>query len=173
MKRIFVLLGIVTLSFSTFGQIKWYTFEEALKLNQQEPKKIMVDVYTDWCSWCKVMDKNTFSNDIVSKYINENFYAVKFNAEQKEDVVIGDKTFKFVPQGTRGYHELAAALLNGKMGYPSVVFLDESVRIIQPFQGYIKAKPFDQIIKFIGGNRYLDTKWEDFLAEYKSPVAED
>ncbi|MBN2350174.1 MAG: DUF255 domain-containing protein [Bacteroidales bacterium] len=153
--------------------VKWYTFEEALKLNEKNPKKILIDVYTDWCSWCKVMDKNTFNHVKIIPFLNEKFYPVKFNAEQKEDVVLGDKTFKFIPQGNRGYHELAAALLNGKLAYPSIVFLDEQVRIIQPFQGYIKPKQFDEISKFIGDDHYKNQSWEDFTKSYVSSIPEE
>ena len=154
----------------TQAPVKWYTIEEAFELNKKAPRKIMIDVYTDWCTWCKVMDDKTFSNNVIADYINAKFYAVKFNAEQKTDVVLRGKSYKFIASGRRGYNELAAELLNGQLGYPSVVFLDENTNIIQPVQGYIEAKPFDQIIKFIGGNAYKSTKWEDFQASYVSPL---
>lgn len=64
------------------------------------------------------MDKATFQRPEVATYMNEHFYNVKFNAEQKEDIEILGNNFKFIAQGNRGYHELAAALLNGKMSYP-------------------------------------------------------
>lgn len=152
--------------------IKWYTFTEALELNKKEPRKIIVDVYTDWCGWCKVMEKNTYNNEIIAEYIRKKFYIVKLDAEQKEDVKIGNKTYKFVPQGRRGYHELAAILLQGNMVYPSVVFLDEKVRILQSFQGYIRAKQFDEIIKYIGENHYITKSWDEFIASYKSKITE-
>jgi thioredoxin-related protein len=152
--------------------VKWYTIEEAFTKAQKEPRKIMIDVYTDWCSWCKVMDKNTFSNQVISEYINKNFYPVKFNAEQKEIVVLNGQTFKYVPSGSRGYHELAAALLNGQLSFPSVVFLDEQTKMIQPIQGYIQAREFDGIIKFIGDDLYKTKKWEDFQSSYVSPIPE-
>ncbi|MBN2764005.1 MAG: hypothetical protein JXR41_13000, partial [Bacteroidales bacterium] len=97
---------------------------------------------------------------------------VKFNAEQKEDVTVNGKTYKFIAAGSRGYHELAAALLNGNLGYPSVVFLDENANMIQPLQGFIRARQFDQIINFIGGDHYKTQKWEEFLTTYISPVKE-
>jgi thioredoxin-related protein len=149
--------------------VKWYTFEEAIELNKKEPRKIMIDVYTDWCGWCKVMDKSTFNDSIVSKYLNEKYYPVKLNAEQKEDIVFNGVTFKFVAQGSRGYHELAAALLNNQLSYPSTVFLDENIRIIHVQKGYMKAQPFDEIIRFIGDDYYKTTTWEAWKTSYKSP----
>ena len=88
------------------------------------------------------MDKNTFNDPQVSKLLNEKFYAVKFNAEQREDVVFDNHTFKFVPSGRNGYHELAAALLNNQLSYPTVVFLDEEFKMIQPLAGYRQAPEF-------------------------------
>ncbi|RMG18380.1 MAG: DUF255 domain-containing protein, partial [Bacteroidetes bacterium] len=75
-------------------QINWVSIEEAAKLAQQDGKKILIDVYTDWCGWCKKMDKATYANAEVANYINANFHAVKFNAEQREEVVLKGKTFK-------------------------------------------------------------------------------
>lgn len=169
MLSLFVLLNAITLGVNS-QEVKWYTIEEAIKLNEKEPRKIVIDVYTNWCSWCKVMDKNTFSNKIIAEYLNEKYYPVKFNAEQTEDVTILGQTFKFVPQGKRGYHELAAALLNGKLGYPSIVFMDENNQIIHLEQRYIEAKLFDMMIKFIGNDHYKTEKWENWTAEYKSPI---
>ena len=58
-------------------EVKWLTFEEAIELNRREPRKIMIDVYTDWCSWCKVMDKNTFNQAVIANYLNKTYYQVK------------------------------------------------------------------------------------------------
>ena len=174
MRKILIFLVSLFFAFSVNAQtpVKWYTVEEAYALTKKEPRKILIDVYTDWCSWCKVMDKNTFSNQVIAEYLNKNFYPVKFNAEQKSDVTLNGKTYKFVASGSRGYHELAAELLSGQLGYPSVVFLDEQTKMIQPVQGYIQAKQFDGIVKFIGGNHYKTKTWEDFQASYVSPIKE-
>jgi uncharacterized protein YyaL (SSP411 family) len=150
--------------------VKWYTIEEAFALTEKEPRKIMIDVYTDWCGWCKVMDNKTFSNQVIAEYLNQHFYAVKFNAEQKADVTLKGKVYKYVPSGSKGYHQLAYELLNGNLGYPSIVFLDEKTNMLQPLQGFYEAKPFDAIVKFIGGDAFKTTKWEDFQASYVSPI---
>lgn len=150
------------------AQVQWLTFEEAVAKNKENPKKLFIDVYTDWCGWCKVMDKNTFNHPEIAKYLNENFYPVKLDAEQKEDITFNGHTFKFVASGRKGYHELAASLLNGKLSFPTVVFLDEQLRIIQPLPGYHKPEQFDPILRFIGGDSYKDISWEDFQKSYSS-----
>ena len=63
--------------------VKWMSFEQAIEKSKTEKRKIFIDVYTDWCGWCKVMDKNTFSETQVAKILNEMFYPVKLDAEQR------------------------------------------------------------------------------------------
>lgn len=153
----------------TASTVNWMTFEEAVALNKKKPKKIFVDVYTDWCGWCKKMDASTFQKEEIAKYLNDNFYAVKFNAEQKEDITFNGTTFKFVESGRRGYHQLAAALTNNKLSYPTVVFMDEDSRMIQPIAGFLKPEQFDPIVKYIGGDHYKETQWNEFQKQYQSP----
>ena len=101
-----VLVAVASQAFAQ-GQINWVSWEEAVELNQREPRKIVVDVYTEWCGWCKKMDKATFQNEQVAAYVNENYYAIKFDAEQKEEIRIHDKVYKYVKSGRKGYHELS------------------------------------------------------------------
>ncbi len=152
------------------GGVKWLTFEEAVVLHKENPKKLLIDLYTDWCGWCKVMDRETYSNEKLSAYINENFYPVKFNAEQRESVVFDGHTFKFIPQGRRGVHELAAALTRNQLSYPTTVFMDEELRIIQPIAGYLKPKQMEPILNFIGGDHYKTVAWADYKKGYISSL---
>jgi len=149
--------------------VQWMTFEEAVEKSKTEKRKIFIDVYTDWCGWCKVMDKKTFNQPAVAKLLNEKFYPVKFNAEQREDVVFSGTTFKFIEYGGRGTHQLAAALLNNKLSYPTVVFLDEDFKMLLPLQGYREAPEFHKIAQFIGENHYKKQKMQDWEAQYQSP----
>ena len=134
----------------------------ALTLTESTPKKIFIDVYTDWCGWCKRMDMATFQNPEVAAYMNEHYYNVKFDAEQKESIEILGNTFEFVPQGNRGYHELAAALLNGKMSYPTVIFMNGKFEMLSPVPGYQEAGPFMNIAKYFGDNIYTEKSWQDY-----------
>ena len=125
-------------------QIAWITIEEAYAktLADPQPKKLFIDVYTDWCGWCKVMDRKTFANPEVARYMNAHYYMVKFNAEQREDVEILGNTFKYVERGRGGYHELAALLLNSQLSYPTVVFMNAKFEIISPVPGFHEAGEF-------------------------------
>lgn len=138
--------------------INWVTFEEAIELSKKKPKKIFVDVYTNWCGWCKKMDKATFQDPEVAKYMNKNFYCIKFNAEGKDDVIVGDKTYS----NNGKTHQLARDLLNGKLSYPTVVFLDERFSNLSPVPGYREPNDFLHIARFFGNNIYKTKNWEQY-----------
>ncbi len=171
---VYALMAMGTVAYaqeSHDGPVKWMSFEQAVEKSKTEKRKIFIDVYTDWCGWCKVMDKNTFSEAQVAKILNEDFYPVKFNAEQTEDILFKGTTFKFIPSGSKGTHQLALALLNNQLSYPTVVFLDEEFAMIQPVPGYQKAEEFHRMIEFIGKGHYKTMKWADWQGVYKSPYA--
>ncbi len=140
------------------------SWDEALRRNEIEQRKFVVDIYTSWCSWCKRLDKVTFQNEDIAKYINENFYAIKFNAEQKAPVVIHGKTYKYLKKNKRGYHELAAALTQGNLSYPTVVFLDNKLRTIQALKGFHSPKDFAVIIRYFADDHYKTTPWKKFAS---------
>ena len=175
-KKLFTIVtfAIISISFLSFTHIenetstvKWYTWEEAVKASEKEKRKIFVDVYTDWCGWCKEMDKTTFNASNIAKYLNDDFYAVKLNAEQKQDIQFREHTFKFVKQGRRGYHQLAYELLNGRMSYPTVIVLDENFARILIAPGYQKANDFEYVLKFAAEEHYKSKSWQDFLNKEK------
>ena len=164
----FILAVIINFnSIDAIGQdkVKWYTMEEVQKKNAENPKKIFIDVYTEWCGWCKKMDATTFTDPKIIKILNEDFYAVKLDGEGSEAIIFKDKEYKFVPQGRKGYHELAAALMNGKLSYPTTVYLDENLNMIQPIPGYMKVEDLEPILIYLGQDHYKNETWKDFLAK--------
>jgi thioredoxin-related protein len=156
---------------STNAKIHWLTFEEAFAMHQVTPKKWVIDVSTDWCGWCKRMDKTTFSDSLVIDHVNANFYAVALDGEYKEPIVVGDRTYEFVAQGQRGYHELPAELMGGKMSYPTIVFLGEGLQNLSSIPGYKDAASFLQIVEFFEVYDAVKNpiKWEEFVQNYVSP----
>jgi thioredoxin-related protein len=152
----------------TGDKIKWYTWEEAMEAMKSEKKKVFIDLYTDWCGWCKRMDKTTFTDPEVIKYMNANYYAVKLDGEEREDIQYGDHTFKYVPEGRRGYHELAAALLEGRMSYPSFVYMDEEIRKITVSPGYKDAEMLMVELSFIADEHFKTTDFNTYKEQYKS-----
>ncbi len=147
--------------------IKWYTFTEAVAANIKSPRPLFIDVYTDWCSWCKKMDKTTFRDPEIVKYMNETFYPVKFDAEMKEDIVFQGKTFVNPnPESTRSSHQVAQALLKGKMSYPSYVFMSDKLEWLTVVPGYMDSNKFDPIIHFFGEKAYEDRSFEEYSKDY-------
>lgn len=146
-------------------QIKWVSWEEAVELNKQVPRKIFVDIYTDWCGWCKRMDATTFQDPEVVRYVSEYFYAVKLNAEQRETINFRDVEYKFhaVEQSRRGgIHTLAYALLDGRTSYPSFVMLNERFERIAIMPGYKKPDQLLKELKFAAEEVYKERSWKEY-----------
>ena len=168
--KVILCMFFMSVSFALNAQeVEWLTWSEAAELavTEKNPKKIFVDVYTDWCGWCKKMDKDTFQNPEVATYMTENFYMVKLDGEGKEPIEYKGKTYKFVPSGRKGYHEFAAALLQGRLSYPTTIFLDEEMNMLSPVPGYQKPKPFLNIAKYFGDNIYKEQDWKTYSGEGK------
>ena len=175
MKYLLSLLAVVVISSAfTFTsnpepqgeiKVKWMSWEEAVQANKKNPKKIFIDVYTDWCGWCKKMDKTTLSNPKIVKELNANFYSVKFDAEQKESINFDGNEFKFVNQGRKGVHELAYSLLDGRMGYPAFVFLDETFSRIMISPGFKEPEALAKELEFTKTEAYKTTSWENYTGK--------
>ena len=173
-KNIYITLGLfLFFAIAPLGiqaqEVNWISWEEAAEkvANDKNPKKIFVDVYTDWCGWCKKMDKDTFQNPEVAAYMADKFYMVKFDAEGKDPIQFKGKEFKFVKSGKRGYHELAIELTQGRLSYPTVVFLDADFKLLSPVPGYQKAAPFLHIAKYFGNDIYKEKDWKTYDSESK------
>jgi len=158
----------------SFGQVdnksgdgvNWMTWSEVEDALKKEKKKVFVDVYTDWCGYCKKMDKTTFKDKEIITYINENFYAVKFDAEQKETIILDGNKYKYVKSGKRGYNQLAADLLKGRLSYPTIAFLNDDLSLIQPIPGYMDAKKMETILTYFAENNHKKTPWTRYEKSY-------
>jgi uncharacterized protein YyaL (SSP411 family) len=143
----------------------WLTAIEAQALWDSEKKPILIDVYTDWCHYCKVMDNTIWQHKEVTDYASKNFYPIKFNAESKEPVTWMGKTYEFKP--AYKVHMLAAEWLAGNMVYPStVIMLPGEAPIVIP--GVLEVKELEPMLHYFGGKHYQHTTWKDYKANYKS-----
>ena len=166
MKKLLLTLAIIaSFGFCNAQTINWMTFQEAVELNRTAPKKIFIDMYTDWCGWCKRMDQTTFQNPEVISYMNENYYAVKFDAERNDTIVFGGYTYvnEGGMNGRKGTHQLAAALLQGRLSYPSYVFMNEKNQVLTVAPGYMDASQFLPVLKYIGTDAYLKQSFKDYI----------
>ena len=166
----FFLFGFITLS-KAQEKVKWYSFEEAVALNKENPRKIFIDVYTDWCGWCKKLDKTTFVDPVIVEILNNKYYSVKFNAESTKPIDFGGKTFTN-EGGSRSTHQLAAALLQGKMSYPSAAYLTEDLQLLTSVPGYLTPKDLEPILNFFSTDSYKTVAYQAYLKDFKGKATE-
>ncbi len=147
----------VTPYHSTEAGLNWYKVEDLEKMSNIEDRTVLVDLYTDWCGWCKKMDKNTFTDPEVVKFLNENFVLVKFNAEQKETINFKGEVYETIPRGRKPTNKLAIKFLNGRMSYPSFVYLDgANLDKIKISVGYKKPKQLiTELQKLLADNEVI------------------
>ncbi len=127
-----VLLAVGMISGSARADVKFKeaTLAEAQKMAAKEKKVIMIDFYTDWCIWCKTLDRTTYSNQQVGDYANEHFVSLKINAEKGEGTEIAKKY--------------------GVTGYPTIVFISADAKEVSRVVGYQDAEPFMRSMKLAG-----------------------
>jgi len=169
---IIIVCSFLTAAFAQSQEpVRWYSINEAVELNKKEPRLFMIDVYTDWCGWCKRMDANTFTNPVIADYVNTYFYPVKLNAEQKDDIILEGKTYSYVENGSRGYNELAAILLNGRLSYPSIVYLNEKLQIISIAPGYKTPPQLEIYLAFFQQRAYTRQNITEFAETFRGKIA--
>jgi len=176
-KTIFLMFAMAFISFNALAQkINWVTLEEAVTLQKKVPKKIMMDAYTNWCGPCKMLDRNTFQNNDVSDYVNEHYYAVKFNAEGNETVNFNGQEFSnpnynpALANRRNSAHELSRYFQI--QAYPTIVFLDEKGTLIFPLKGYKTPSQIELYLKMFkkDDHKILDTqeKFNEYYKAFKS-----
>ena len=144
--------------------INWMTWAEVQTALKTNPKPIIVDVYTSWCGWCKFMDKTTFKNRKVISYINNNMYAVKFDAETKTPIQFDGNLYENKELGhKRGSHDLANAILNDEMSYPTIVYFNENLERITISTGFKKSKALLKELSYVTEKAYLSMDLHDYI----------
>lgn len=156
MKLILIIAGLITSGILLFAipsetppdltaeqeVIQWHQIQDLSALASKGDKNIVLDIYTDWCSWCKVMDNKTFSDTDLASYLNQHYYMVKFDAETKDAIQFKGKDYPFVKAGKRGHHSLARVLCQERLSYPAFVVLDQDLNIKQVIRGFQDAAQF-------------------------------
>jgi thioredoxin-related protein len=146
--------------------IHWITSIDELQAKmQKEPKKVYIDFYTGWCGWCKKMDASTFSNPSLIKYMNQNFYAVKFDAERQDVIHYMGKEYRFEPQYKA--NTFAVEMMKGQMSYPTALIMTENFQNPQPVAGYMTVSQIEPLLTYFGDNAYKHGPWPDYQKNYK------
>lgn len=149
-----------------FAKVEWMTLEEAANSMQKEKRPILIDLYTDWCGWCKVMDKKTYSNKNVSTYLQQKFYSVKLNAEGNKNIQWNGKTYKF--NANYKTHDFAIYLTGGQLSYPTTVIIPVEELQPQAIPGYLEPKDLEMIVKYFGEGKFGKVPFNQFQQQFKS-----
>ena len=174
-----IFLFFILIQFQLYSQeINWMSLDEVREAQKTNPKNVLIDVYTNWCGPCKLMDRNTFSNTDIIRIINENYYAVKFNAEGNDTVTFMDKVFtnpnfdSTKTQKRNSSHQLTQFL--GINAYPSTLFFDSDMNYLTPVKGYLNPKQIEIYLLLFKDDTYKNVKsqsdFDNFVKNFKSQV---
>jgi len=149
------------------AEIHWITSIDELQAKmRQNPKKVYMDVYTGWCGWCKKMDATTFRNPDLIKYMNNNFYAVRLDAERKDTIHFQGKDYYYNPQFKA--NTFAVELMKGQMSYPTAIIMMENFQPgTQVIAGYMEVKQIEPLLTYFGDNVNKHQPWDVYLKSYK------
>ena len=170
MKQLILFTLLIAFGSVSAQKINWMTMNEAVAAQAKNPKKIFVDMYTNWCGPCKLLDRNTFSNKDVANFINTNFYAVKFNAEGNEDIEANGQSFtnpSYDPaKASRRNSSHQFTRYMGVRAYPTVLFIDEDGKLINKVKGYRTPQQLEVYLKFFGTDLWKTIVTQEAFNEY-------
>ncbi|MBS1936200.1 MAG: thioredoxin family protein [Bacteroidetes bacterium] len=156
--------------------VKWTDLATAQKAAKKDGKPILIDVYTTWCGPCRMLSANTFGDQQTADYINSHYHPVKFDAEGRDPVVYNGKTYTnptYDPamKGSRnGTHDLTMAIapVNGRVAYPTIVYMNSEGQVLAPVQGYMTPEQIEPILVFFGDGAYTKQEFGEFQKAFTS-----
>ncbi len=149
---------------------RWQGFTEALELQKKKPKKIIINLGAGFCNTCRVMTKATFTDSVLVKYLNKNFYLVDFAAEQKTEIDFKGKKYLNNGEGGFPFHSLALELTRKNFVIPAVIILDEKSEILDVINFYQTPQWLIKVAHYFGDNEYTKMKWDEYLKKNETPV---
>ncbi len=145
--------------------IQWLSIEEVNAKLTANPKPVLIDLYTNWCYWCKVMDQKTYSNAKVIAYINDHFYAVKLNAETKDSLIWNKKLYQY--RAANNLNDFTFYVTEGQIGFPTTVIFPDIKDKPASVPGFMKPAELEPVLKFFGEGNYKTQSYSEFLKSFK------
>ena len=128
------------------------TYEQAFTKAKADNKLILLDFYTDWCGWCKRMDRDVYSDASVQAELGKYFTAAKVNAEATvSHTYLGEQ---------RTEQQIARHL--GITGYPTLIFMTPDGQVVEKIPGYVQASEFTMVLRFIGTGAYKTQEYQSW-----------
>lgn len=151
------LLGLTVATPPAHAQgVTWQAWDAGFRTASRKSQPVLVDVYTDWCGWCKRMDKDVYSRADVRDYLSSHFVTIKLNAEDQAAAT---------HEGRR-YTSRTLAAKFGVTGYPTTVFLRPNGERLVNVPGYLPADRFLLLLRYIGdGHMDRGVAWDDYMAK--------
>ncbi|MGV9011157.1 MAG: thioredoxin family protein [Flavobacteriales bacterium] len=156
--------------------VHWTDLETAQKAAKKDGKPLIIDVHTSWCGPCRMLDANTFHDPQTAAYINEHFHPVKFDAEGADIITYNGKaysnpSYNAAMKGSRNAtHQLTMQIapVNGRVAYPTIVYMDKDGQVLAPVQGYMTAEQIEPILVYFGDQLNGKQEFPDFQKSFKS-----
>jgi thioredoxin-related protein len=134
--------------------VQWFDYETGMAKAAEENKYVVIDFWTTWCHWCKVLDDKTYSQEIVQQRLADNFVAIKVNAESQD------------AQGTSAEAPTGANLARkyGVNSYPTTWFIDSAGEPISPLPGFVEAPQFARVLDYVSTGAYKTQNFQEYMA---------
>lgn len=146
-----ILLVIISLSLAA-NELHWQKFEDALSTAKKDDKIILVSFYTDWCGWCKKMDRETYSDAEIKNMLNKDFVSVKINPEKPGSINL--------PNGSISFQQLASEL--GVRSFPSTAFLTNELLLIDVVPGFYEPSNMRTLLNFMSDGLFEKLSFQDY-----------
>ncbi len=147
-------------------KVLWLKLDEVAAKVKEQSKPVLIDLYTDWCYWCKVMDKKTYSKSKVISYINEHFYCSRINAESKEVFNWNEKNYNY-----NAYYKVnnfAMYITSGQLSFPTTVIIPEENAAPIPVSGFMEPKELELILRYFGDGDYKTKTFPEYQKTFRS-----
>ncbi len=147
-------------------KVQWLKLDEVTAKVKEQNKPVLIDLYTDWCYWCKVMDKKTYSKSKVIDYINGHFYSARVNAETKDILNWNNKTYNY--NADYKINDFALYVTNGQASFPTTIIITDDNPMPISIAGFMEPKEMEKILKYFGDGAYKTMNFPQFEKTFKS-----